>query len=155
MRIAGRRSPAARTWRDYGYDLRIFVAVVGDRPPGEINFRDVDNFISQQSAQGFKASTINRRLATLVALYAFLAPEDDDLTCPVHPRRHHLREPQRLPRPVAESDLRQFFAIIRSGSPIDETVIQQFQLIAAAVQEVSHDVTNQIHIPHLWATCGP
>ncbi len=108
-----RRSPEARTWRDYGYDLRIFVAQVGDRPPREINFRDVDNFISQQSAQGFKASTINRRLATLVALYAFLAPEDDDLTCPVHPRRHHLRETQRLPRPVAESDLRQFFAVIK------------------------------------------
>ncbi len=107
-----RRSPEARTWRDYGYDLRIFVGVVGDRPPREINFRDVDNFISQQSEQGFKATTINRRLASVIALYAFLAPEDDDLTCPVHPRRHHLREPQRLPRPVAESDLRQFFAVI-------------------------------------------
>ena len=38
-----RRSPQARTWRDYGYDLRIFAASVGDRPPKEINFRDVDN----------------------------------------------------------------------------------------------------------------
>jgi site-specific recombinase XerD len=28
------------------------------------------------------------------------------------PRRHHLREPQRLPRPVQEGDLRQFFAVI-------------------------------------------
>ena len=109
---ARRRSPAARTWRDYGYDLRIFVAVVGDLPPGEITFRDVDNFISQQSALGFKPGTINRRLASIISLYAFLAPEDDGLICPVHPRRHHLREPQRLPRPVPEADLRQFFAVI-------------------------------------------
>ena len=39
-------------------------------------------------------------------------PEDDDLVCPVFPRRHHLREPQRLPRPVQEADLREFFAVI-------------------------------------------
>ena len=32
-----------------------------------------------------------------------------DLVCPVMPRRHHLREPQRLPRPMHENDLRQFF----------------------------------------------
>jgi site-specific recombinase XerD len=107
-----RRSPAARTWRDYGYDLRIFAAAVGDRPPREITFRDVDNFISKQSERGFKPGTINRRLASIISLYAFLAPEDDQLVCPVHPRRHHLREPQRLPRPVPESDLRQFFAVI-------------------------------------------
>ena len=28
-----RRSPGARTWKDYGYDLRFFAQVVGDRPP--------------------------------------------------------------------------------------------------------------------------
>jgi site-specific recombinase XerD len=39
-------------------------------------------------------------------------PEDDELVCPVFPRRHHLREPQRLPRPVQEEDLREFFAVI-------------------------------------------
>jgi integrase/recombinase XerD len=33
-------------------------------------------------------------------------------TCPVLPKRHYLREPQRLPRPVNEQDLRKFFAAI-------------------------------------------
>ena len=107
-----RRSPEARTWRDYGYDLHFFVQVVGDRPPREITFHDIDNFISQQSAQGFKPTTINRRLAAILALYSFLAPEDDNLACPVLPRRHHLREPQRLPRPVQETDLHDFFAVV-------------------------------------------
>jgi len=73
-----RRSPEARTWRDYGYDLRFFAQVCGDRPIREITFHDVDIFISQQSERGFKPTTINRRLAALVGLYAFLAPEDDD-----------------------------------------------------------------------------
>ena len=107
-----RRNPQARTWRDYGYDMGFFVQVVGDRPPREITFRDVDKFISQQSEQGFKPSTINRRLAAILALYSFLMPEDDELTCPVLPRRHHLREPQRLPRPVQEADLHAFFAVV-------------------------------------------
>ncbi len=107
-----RRSPEARTWRDYGYDLRIFFQSVGERPPGEVTFQDIDNFISQQSECGFKPSTINRRMAAVIGLYAYLSVEDDRLVCPVHPRRHHLREPQRLPRPVPEDDLRHFFAVI-------------------------------------------
>jgi site-specific recombinase XerD len=115
-----RRSPEARTWRDYGYDLHFFVQVVGDRPPREVTFRDVDKFVGQQSEQGFKPTTINRRLAAIVALYAFLAPEDDGLACPVLPRRHHLREPQRLPRPVQETDLRDFFAVIPNGHNVTD-----------------------------------
>lgn len=107
-----RRNPQARTWKDYGYDLRFFVAVVGDRPPNEITFRDVDRFVAMQSQRGFIATTINRRLAAVMALYMFLSEEDNDLVCPVLPRRHHLREPQRLPRPVQEQDLKQFFAAI-------------------------------------------
>ena len=80
--------------------------------PREITFHDVDKFIAQQSQRGFKPTTINRRLAAIISLYAFLAPDDENLVCPVLPRRHHLREPQRLPRPVQAEDLRQFFGVI-------------------------------------------
>ena len=107
-----RRSPEAHTWRDYRCDLSFFIKVVGDRSPGEVTFRDIDRFIAQQSEQGFKPTTINRRLAAIISLYAFLSPEDDSLICPVIPHRHHLREPQRLPRPVQEDDLRRFFEVI-------------------------------------------
>lgn len=107
-----RRSPEAHTWQDYRCDLRFFLETVGDRPPSVITFQDIDRFVLAQTEKGFKPSTINRRLAAIEALYAFLMPEDDALACPVHPRRHHLREPQRLPRPVQEDDLREFFAVI-------------------------------------------
>lgn len=107
-----RRSPEARTWKDYGYDLRFFMEVAGDRPPKEITFRDIDRFIAIQSEKGFKPSTINRRLASVITLYDFLSVEDDELVCPVLVRRHHLREHQRLPRPVQEQDLKRFFAVI-------------------------------------------
>jgi site-specific recombinase XerD len=109
-----RRSPEARTWKDYGYDLHFFVQIVGDRPLGEVNFKDIDRFIAVQSEKGFKPSTINRRLASVIALYAFLSAEDEELNCPVIFRRHHLREPQRLPRPVQEEDLKRFFAVIEN-----------------------------------------
>ena len=107
-----RRSPGARTWKDYGYDLRFFVQFVGDRPPREITFREIDRFIALQSEKGFKPTTINRRLASILALYAFLSAEEADLVCPVLPRRHHLREPQQLPRPIPEEDLQRFFGVI-------------------------------------------
>lgn len=107
-----RRSPEARTWKDYGYDLRFFIEVVGDCPLKEITFRDIDRFVTVQSEKGFKPSTINRRLASVIALYGFLAVEDDELVCPVIFRRHHVRENQRLPRPVDEESLKRFFYVI-------------------------------------------
>jgi site-specific recombinase XerD len=105
-----RRNTTARTWRDYSYDLKQFVAVVGDQPPGSVTFQDVDQFITLQASRGYKPSTINRRLAAISSLYAFLSDEDPTLMCPVLPHRHSLREPQRLPRPVLQADLEKFFA---------------------------------------------
>ena len=107
-----RRNPDARTWRDYSYDLEQFVTIVGDRPPGSITFHDVDRFVISQADRGFKPATINRRLAAITSLYAFLSDDDPTLVCPVLPHRHGLKEPQRLPRPVQEDDLREFFAVI-------------------------------------------
>lgn len=108
-----RRSPGARTWKDYGYDLRFFVSVVGDRMPKDITFRDIDRFVACQVEKGFKPSTINRRLAAVISLYGFLAMEDEELACPVIVRRHHVREQQRLPRPVEEEALKRFFSVIK------------------------------------------
>jgi site-specific recombinase XerD len=107
-----RRNPNARTWRDYSYDLKQFVAVVGDQPPSSVTFHDVDRFVTAQAERGYQPATINRRLAAIASLYAFLSDEDPDLACPVLPHRHGLKEPQRLPRPVPEHDLRKFFDVI-------------------------------------------
>ena len=112
-----RRNAAARTWRDYSYDLHQFLALVGERPPGEITFREVDQFVSSQVSRGFKPATVNRRLAAILAFYTYLADEDVTLVCPVLPRRHFLREPQRLPRPVQEDALDRFFAAIEVDLP--------------------------------------
>ena len=44
-----RRNAEARTWRDYGYDLKQFVEVVGDQLPTAITFHDIDRFVLQQA----------------------------------------------------------------------------------------------------------
>lgn len=107
-----RRNPESRTWRDYGYDLKIFVSVVGDRCPSEITFRDVDNFVNYLVSLGRAPATVNRKLAAVVSFYTFLSDDDPTLVCPVIPRRHSMRVPDRLPRPVPEDDVRKFFAVI-------------------------------------------
>jgi site-specific recombinase XerD len=107
-----RRNPSTRTWRDYSYDLHHFARIMGEHSPSQINFHDIDRFVSLQVSQGYKPTTINRRLAAIMAFFAYLSDEDPALVCPVIVRRHFLREPQRLPRPVREEELRAFFSVI-------------------------------------------
>ena len=106
------RSPAAKTWRDYKGDLNLFLMIIGNRSLQEIRPQDVDRLVSHQIEQGFKSSTINRRLSTVVSFYRYLISKGRVETCPVIPKRHYLREPQRLPRPVNEQDLRKFFGSV-------------------------------------------
>jgi site-specific recombinase XerD len=109
-----RRNAQARTWRDYRNDLQQFAAIVGDCDPALITFREIDLFIARQREKGFKPATVNRRLAAILAFFAFLADENPNLVCPIIPRRHYLREPQRLPKPVQEEALGTFFAAIEA-----------------------------------------
>ena len=107
-----RRNPQARTWRDYSFDLHQFAQVVGDKPPSEVTFHDVDRFVIEQAERGMSPATINRRLAAITALYTFLADDDPSLVCPVLPHRHAIRPRERLPRPVAAADVVAFLSVI-------------------------------------------
>jgi len=107
-----RRSPQARTWKDYRYDLGLFARFMGDCRLNEVTFRDIDRFVAFQAGKGRQPTTINRRLATIISLYTFFSDEDSQLVCPVIPKRHHVREPYRMPRPVGDEDLGKFFASV-------------------------------------------
>ncbi len=131
-----RRNADARTWRDYQYDLKQFGEVVGDHPPDLITFRDVDRFVIQQAARGFKPATINRRLAAIASLYVFLSGEAPELVCPVLPHRHFLRQPQRLPRPVPHDDLHKFFAVITEAR--DRAMFVLMLRCGLRISEVAH-----------------
>jgi site-specific recombinase XerD len=90
---------------------------LGNKPPNQVTFQDVDRFILAQRERGYQPTTINRRLIAIMSFFAFLSIEDIHLVCPVLPRRHFLREPQRLPRPVKGDDLQAFFAVIDDTIP--------------------------------------
>jgi integrase/recombinase XerC len=107
------RSPQARTWRDYKSDLGLFRSVVEKQKVEEIQPKDLDHFVLFQVDKGYKPTTINRRLAAVASFYHFLAQNGRSLNCPVLPKRHYLREPQRLPRPLNEENLRKFFDAIQ------------------------------------------
>jgi integrase/recombinase XerC len=130
-----RRNPDAHTWRDYRCDLKQFLAVVGDRPPNTVTFHDVDRFVIAQAGHGYKPATINRRLAAVASLYAFLSDDDPTLVCPVLPHRHGLKQPQHLPRPVQEDDLRKFFAVI--DSPRDRAMFTLMLRCGLRISEVA------------------
>lgn len=106
------RSPLARTWRDYQSDLHLFTQVIKGAGVREILPQHLDGFVKYQLDEGYKPSTVNRRLAAVVSLYRYLIREGKAHNCPVLPKRHYLREPERLPRPVNEVDLRKYFSSI-------------------------------------------
>jgi site-specific recombinase XerD len=109
------RNTNARTWKDYSYDLKLFVQLIGDKPVDEITIRDIDHFIECQSERGAQSRTINRRVKTVSALFNFLATEQQTLVNPVLPKRHFLQEPKRLPRPVPHTDQELFFGVIKDA----------------------------------------
>jgi site-specific recombinase XerD len=106
------RSPQARTWRDYKCDLALFTNTIAGREPETVRPKDVDDFVNLHVSFGYKPTTINRRLAAVASFYAFLNTTGRQVVCPVLPKRHYLQEPQRLPRPISEPELRKFFGAV-------------------------------------------
>jgi len=109
-----RKSPHATTPIHYVSDLKLFFAWA-NKPPAAITVRDVDEFIEHSQDAGHSIATVNRRLASLRSFYRFLDIESDNAPPnPVIPKRHFIRQGQRLPRDVQDTDLDKLFAVITS-----------------------------------------
>lgn len=109
-----RRYGDRSTPKHYLSDLKMFVQTIGLKSPHEVTRQDIDQFIDAQKARGLKASTINRRLATLHTFFEYIASEDgaDALPNPVHWQRHRVQKGQSLPRDVSDTDVDALFAVI-------------------------------------------
>jgi site-specific recombinase XerD len=95
-------------------DLGIFSRFVKNKRPGEVDVKQIDEFVQAQGAQGLKAATINRRLSAISSFYEFLISEneDDDLHNPVVWKRHSNRLGRHLPRDVRDEVVNQLLAVI-------------------------------------------
>ena len=93
-------------------------------PPGRVSLitddlsqttsSDIDCFVSSATAKGLAPSTINISLSTLKEFFDFLREDGQMLIQPVIRRRHRLFAPTTLPKPMAESDIIEFFKVIDS-----------------------------------------
>ncbi len=109
-----RRYGDRSTLKHYLNDLKMFIQAIGQKSAQEITRQDIDQFIDQQKSQGLKATTINRRLASLHTFFEYVASEDgtDALPNPVHWQRHRVQTGQSLPRDASDADVSALFAVI-------------------------------------------
>ena len=76
--------------------------------------RDIDAFVAAARARGLSPATVNNTLSLLKEFFDFLREDGQMHFQPVIRRRHRLFAPVRLPKPMAEEDLVQFFRVIDS-----------------------------------------
>ncbi len=104
------------TAKHYLSDLQIFLHTIGRKPPQEITPLDIDRFVESQITAGLKATTINRRLASLHTFFEYLAGEDltQEWSNPIIWRRHRLKAGTQLPRDIPDDEVVQLFNVIHS-----------------------------------------
>lgn len=109
-RYLRRRYPERSTAKHYLSDLRQFQKVCA-KPWAEVTPQDLDAFVDYGQQQGWKPTTLTRRVAALKTFFEFWAVETSTLERPnpVQPWRHAPKRGQRLPRDVADEVLEQLW----------------------------------------------
>ena len=113
-RYLNRRYGGRSTPYHYLRDLEMFIQQVGTKEPRSVTVADIDDFVDAQVERGLKASSINRRVASLHTFFEYLASEapDEIWPNPVNRRRHCLKEGFLLPRDVSDPTIAALFAVI-------------------------------------------
>ena len=150
-----RKAPQSSTHIHYASDLKKFFEWIS-KLPEEITVRDVDAFIEHFQEAGHAIATINRRLAAIRSFYKFLAMMyEDSPTNPVRPKRHFIRQGQRLPRDVQDADLEKLFAVIKR--PRDRAMFLLMLRCGLRVGEVRNLSMDDLYLysfqgnlPRLW-----
>jgi site-specific recombinase XerD len=150
-----RKRPHTTTAIHYTNDLQLFFAWA-NKPPNAITVRDIDAFIEHSQKVGHSIATVNRRLAALRSFYHFLAVESEDAPPnPVLPKRHFIRQGQRLPRDAEDLDLEKLFAVITA--PRDRAMFTLMLRCGLRVGEVRNLTLNDLYLqptpgnlPRLW-----
>jgi len=109
-----RRFGQRSTAKHYINDLNLFLNHVGDKAITVISAHDIDSFVEEQLNRGLKATTVNRRLASLHSFFEYMASLEPDEACPnpVNWRRHKVKQGQPLPKDVADGEIDRLFAAI-------------------------------------------
>ena len=142
-----RRSPDRSTPIHYVSDLRQFQQFC-PKPWFEVTRSDIELFVDHGLAQGWKPTTLQRRVAALKVFFDFCADESEqeDRPNPVQPSRHAPRRSERLPRDLPDElverlwmlidhprDQVWFMLMLRAGLRVGEVVaLTRSDILAAA-----------------------
>jgi site-specific recombinase XerD len=108
--------------------------VIGDL--AQATSQDIDSFVDSSRSKGLSPSTINTNLSVLKEFFDFLREQGQMQAQPVIRRRHRLFAPSTLPKPMAESDLIEFFKVIDSVR--DRLIFLLMLRCGLRVSEVCH-----------------
>ena len=142
-----RRSPDRSTPIHYVSDVRQFQQFC-PKPWSEVTRTDIELFVDHGLTQGWKPSTLQRRVAALKVFFDFCADESEqvDRPNPVQPSRHAPRRGERLPRDLPDDLVEQlwlqidhprdqvaFMLMLRAGLRVGEVVaLKRSDILAPA-----------------------
>ena len=113
------RHYAPETLDDFISSLRAFCRLLPEPRQGVIRRDfiqttpdDVDDWLQAAFAKGLAPSTIQGTLRSVSGFFTFLHTEGAMLHHPIRRKRHEVKVPQYLPRPMAQADLVRFFQVI-------------------------------------------
>lgn len=120
LRVERRASP--HTLRSYQGDLDVFTAYLTDvcgegYDPASVDARRLRSYAAWLSGQGYSASTIARRLASLRAFYRFLRRTNQTDANPAESLRNP-RQPKRLPRHLGVEEIVRFLEAVPTADAL-------------------------------------
>src|SRR5882724_9190761 len=127
-----RRNYAVHTINSYTLDLHLFF-VDKDGPPATITHRDVEQFVTQQHAQGLSPTTLNRRLYALKHFFDFLLEHQQVFGNPVKPS-YFARVGRPLPRALSSEQVHALW--VQITHPMDQALFRVMLRCGLRVSEV-------------------
>jgi integrase/recombinase XerD len=135
-----RRHYSAHTVDNDSLDLTLFLAQC-QQPVETVTYREVEQFLTQQHAQGLAPTTINRRLHALKHFFDYLLESRHVLGNPVKPS-HFARLGRPLPKALSQAHLQALFAQMQH--PMDKALFLLLLRGGLRVSEVAQLKLSQI-----------
>ena len=110
------RNWTRNTKRNYSADLRSFARAFKARSVASVSGTEIKAYLDglqNRSGAPLKPATYNRHHASIQSLYSWLVRQEEVVTSPMQ-KAERKPLPERLPRPMTDEQIEQFFAHVKS-----------------------------------------
>lgn len=146
---------SSKTIKAYSIDLKQLQIFIGSNHNNFNSISEVDKYVLKnylQHISKFKPKTINRKIATIKAMFNYLEYEDKILINPFRKMKVRIKEPRQLPKVMNLSEIKNIFRTVynvqqskiknknlpTSGNPIDIAVVELLFATGVRVSELSN-----------------